>query len=92
MRTLVKCLNISIWLFFLMGAVSAFVFSTWTLIPVLAICLGMGFISQSIERQSRTGAVIGIVVMSLLTFSILFPLGLTGLISAYRGKDEWTNW
>lgn len=92
MRTLVKCLDLAIWLLFLMGAVSAFVFSTWTLIPTLAICLALGFVSQSIRRQSRTGARAGIVIMALLTFSILFPLGLTGLVSAYRGKDEWTSW
>lgn len=92
MRTVVICLNISVWLTFFFGAVVAFIVSSWLLLPNLAVCLLLGYCSHSIQRQSKAGAISGVVVMGLLTFSMFFPLGIAGLVGAYRNRDEWTAW
>lgn len=92
MRNVSICLNLAVWLSFFIGAATAFIVSSWLLLPVLAYCILLGYCSHSIQRQSKAAAISGVVVMGFLTVSIFFPLGIVGLVSAYRDRTNWTAW
>jgi energy-coupling factor transporter transmembrane protein EcfT len=86
------CLNIATLLIFFMGAVVAAMVSPYLMIANFAVCLLLITISKCIQQKSRKAAWSGVAVMGMLTFSMFFPIGIAGLVGAYRSRAEWTAW
>lgn len=86
------CLKISAWLYIVIGSLLTFIGFTYALVPMLGIAILVVLNAKSIDAESSRAAWIGVILMTLYTFSAFFPIGLAGLYGAYRDRKIWTRW
>lgn len=92
MSAVTLALQISIAIYLLIGVAMVILGSPFVVFPILIIVGLVGLLVHHINRQSKTAAKVGVAVMILYTLSIFFPLGVAGLVGAYRSRNDWLDW